>query len=161
MHAFVISKLDTNNSLLAGYPDCLTKKLQSVQNAAAKLIYRRNRSDRAEPPLKDLHWLPVNYRIEFKVLLLVYKCLKTKRKEPEYLKELLKEYTTSHSQILRSTNADFLVEPRTRLTTFGDRAFSVIAPKLWNSLPSETKNASSVHSFKKSLKTYFFRLAYD
>ncbi len=90
-HAFVVTKLDMNDSLLGGSPDCLIRKLQSVQNAAAKLIYRRYCWDKSEPPLKELHWLPVSYRIKFKILLLVYKSLNNRG--PMYLKELLIPYT--------------------------------------------------------------------
>ena len=112
-----------------------------------------NRWDRVEAPLQELHWLPVKYRIDFKILLLVYKSLNDKG--PEYLKELLVPYAPSRS--LRSTSSNNLVEPRTRLKTYGDRAFSVVGPKLWNKLPSSIKAASSVNSFKKALKTHMLK----
>ena len=156
IQAFVISKIDMNNGLLAGSPDCITKKLQSVQNAATKLVQGINRWDRVEPPLRELHWLPVQYRVKFKILLLVYKSLINKG--PAYLKELLIPCVPSRS--LRSTNSNCLVVPRTRLKTYGDRAFRVIGPKLWNQLPNHIKNSSSVSAFKRSLKTYFFKTAF-
>ena len=145
-----------NNSLFIGSPACLTNKLQSVQNAAAKLVSGMNRWDQVEPPLEDLHWLPIKHRIEFKVLLLVYKSLHNKG--PEYLKELLVPYAPP--RCLRSASSNKLVEPRTKLKTYGDRAFSVAGPKLWNRLPSSIKDSSSVDSFKRALKTHMFKLAF-
>ena len=156
IQAFVISKIDMNNCLLAGSSACLTRKLQSVQNAAAKLIHGIGRWERIEPPLKDLHWLPVSYRIKFKVLLLVYKSLNDKG--PLYLKELLVPYNPSRN--LRSASALKLSVPKSRLKTCGDKAFCVIGPKLWNSLPCSIKSSPSVASFKKSLKTHFFKQAF-
>ena len=145
-----------NNSMLIGSPAVLTKKLQSVQNAAAKLVCGLNRWDHVEPPLQDLHWLPVRFRIQFKVLLLVYKSLNGKG--PAYLKELLIPYNPSCA--LRSASSNNLVEPRTHMKSYGDRAFCVMGPRLWNSLPSDVKDSVSVESFKRALKTHFFRLAF-
>ena len=156
IHAFVISILDNNNSLLIGNPDCAIKKLQSVQNAAAKLVFGRNRYDRSDAPLEQLHWLPVSYRIKFKILLLVYKCLHGKG--PLNLSELLCPYVPS--RCLRSTSTNILVELRTRTKTFGDRAFCVAGPRLWNSLPSYVKDSKSVEVFKKNLKTHYFKIAF-
>jgi hypothetical protein len=155
--AFVISKLDQNNGLLIGSPKSLTSKLQSVQNAASKLIRNMSRYDRLEPPLEELHWLPVESRIQFKVLLLCYKSLNDKG--PAYLKELLTPYQPS--RVLRSTASNLLVVPKTRMKTYGDRAFSVAGPKLWNSLPCSIKNCTSVSAFKKALKTHLFRAEID
>ena len=54
-----------------------------------------------------------------------------------------------------------LVVHRTNMKTYGDRAFSIAGPKLWNQLPLSIRELSSIDSFKKSLKTYLFRLAYS
>jgi len=156
IHAFVVSKLDQNNSLLVGAPKYLLSKLQSVQNAAAKFVHGINRFDCVEPPLEELHWLPVEQRIQFKILLLCYKCLNGHG--PAYLRELLIPYNPSRA--LRSSSAKLLVEPRTSSKTYGDRAFSVAGPRLWNGLPSSVKESASIDSFKKSLKTHLFRIAY-
>ena len=75
MHAYVISKLDANNALLAGTTTELKSQLQRVQNAAAKLITKNKKHDHVNPLLHDLHWLPIEDRIIFKVLLLAYKSL--------------------------------------------------------------------------------------
>ena len=83
IRAFVGSKLDYCNVLLYNISDGLLKKLQRVQNAAARLIFDARKNDQATPLLKDLHWLPVRRRIDYKHCSLVYKCLHDAA--PEYL----------------------------------------------------------------------------
>ena len=75
VHAYVTSRLDYCNSLLYGLPKELSKKLQSVTNTAARLVTRTRKFDHITPVLQDLHWLPIESRSKFKILLLVYKCL--------------------------------------------------------------------------------------
>ena len=75
IHAFVTSKLDHCNSLLYNVPRKVIKKLQSVQNAAARLITRSRKCDHITPILFDFQWLPVSKRINFKILLLTSKAL--------------------------------------------------------------------------------------
>ena len=75
VHAFVTAKLDSCNSLLYGLPQHLISRLQSIQNKAARVVTRTGKFDHITPVLKQLHWLPVRYRIVFKILLLVYKAL--------------------------------------------------------------------------------------
>ena len=75
VHAYVTSRLDYCNSLLYGLPKELSKKLQSVMNTAARLVTRTRKFDHITPVLQDLHWLPIESRSKFKILLLVYKCL--------------------------------------------------------------------------------------
>ena len=157
IQAFVVSKLDQNNALLIGSPKQLTSKLQSIQNAAAKLICGIKRYDHVKAPLQKLHWLPVEFRIKFKILLLCYKCMYDNG--PAYLKELLIPYVPSRS--LRSSSTNQLTIPKTALKRYGDRAFSVAGPVLWNSLLVTVKDCQSVASFKRNLKTYFFKIAYD
>ena len=100
--------------------------------------------------LIKLHWLPIKFRIQFKVLLLVYKALNGLA--PKYIKELLVPYKPRRH--LRSEAKGLLDDPRTRLK-FGDRAFSIRAPRLWNALPQHLKDYTSCQAFKKCLKTPF------
>ncbi len=91
------------------------------------------------PVLASLHWLPVRFRIEFKILLIVLKILHGLA--PAYLSELLHVHTPVRA--LRSSNQVLLDVTRARLKNKGDRAFSVVAPNLWNSLPVHIRTAQS------------------
>ena len=158
IHAFITSKLDYCNSLLYGLPTIHVNKLQRVQNAAARLVTNTCYICHITPILKDLHWLPVNYRIEFKIVLLTFKCLYGLA--PQYLVDLIAVAAQSRYN-LRSRNATLLVPANAQcLPTLGDRAFQSAAPKLWNSLPAEIRNGQSLTSFKRALKTYFFKIAF-
>ena len=126
------------------------KKLQSVQNTAARIITRARKFDHIASVLSDLHWLPVGYRFVFKILLLVFKSLNNL--SPSYLAERLSYQ--SHSTNLRSSSTQLLEQPQSFTKTYGDRAFSVCAPKLRNSLPLDLGKSPSLTSFKKGLKTY-------
>ena len=75
VHAFITSRVDYCNGLFTGLPDVLLRKLQSVLNASARLISGTRKHDHITHVLKELHWLPVQQRIKFKLLLTVYKCL--------------------------------------------------------------------------------------
>ena len=155
IHAFVTSRLDQNNSLLVGLPMCAIIKLKRVQHAAARLLLGAKKGDHASPLLKKLHWLPIEQRITFKILLLVYKSVNAQG--PQYLRELLVPYTPGRS--LRSSSASLLHQPKSR-SGYGDRSFSVAAPKLWNTLPNKIRESPSVNTFKSALKTYLFKHTY-
>ena len=125
----VTSKLDTLNALLYGLPDTLIKRLQLIQNHAAKLLTRKKTYDHVTPHLIGLHWLPVETRIRYKILLLAYKCLHGQA--PKYLSGLLQvNVPPEDAAETRSSSELRLVEKRSRLKWYGDRAFSVVAPRL-------------------------------
>lgn len=157
IHALISSRLDYGNSLLSGISKFLISRLQSVQNAAARVIFRQSKYDHVTPLLVELHWLPVHSRIQFKILLLVYKALHGLA--PVYLRDLLQEYVPSRS--LRSSDDCLLRIPRSRLVSCGDRSFSCVAPRLWNNLPIELRTSNSLSSFKSALKTFLFRSAFS
>ena len=148
----VISRLDNCNALLMGSTAKNIQLLQKVQNMAARTILNLRKSDHITNALRTLHWLPVEYIIIFKVLLLTWKC--RNGMAPAYLQELLSIKDTP--RVTRSTEARELCVPRTNLATFGDRAFSSVAPKLWNALPISLRDTDSLNVFKRSLKTYLF-----
>ena len=154
VNALVISHLDYCNSLLYGRPSNELLKLQRIQNTAARLIVGARRFDHITPILRDLHWLPIPTRLEFKILLLTYKCLRNQG--PSYLCELLK--LRNPSRTLRSSMQSLLQNSyRPNTHYYGERAFAFAAPKLWNSIPEHIKSASSLSTFKTALKTYLFR----
>ena len=156
VHAFVTSRIDLYNCLLYKCPQTMKNKLQRVLNCSAKLIFHGKKFDSATPLLKKLHWLPVEQRIEFKILLITYKCLNGIG--PGYLSDLLEPYTPN--RLLRSSGSSLLQIPRTKLKNYGDRAFAKAAPELWNNLPIDIRSCKSVNCFKKKLKTHLFKKAY-
>ena len=154
--AYVVSKLDQNNCLLFGLPTTLLNKLQRIQNAAARLICGARKYDEASPLLFKLHWLPILFRVEFKVLLMTYKALHGEG--PSYIVDLLIPYEPIPS--LRSSDQNLLVEPRV-FSRYGDRAFGNCAPRLWNRLPSHVRDSKTTSAFKSSLKTLLFKKAFS
>ena len=155
--AYVISRIDQNNSLLIGLPKATVFKLQMIQNACAKIIFRAKKFDHVTPLLKELHWLPVEQRITFKILLLVYKCLHGKA--PAYLRELLEEYVPSRS--LRSASKGLLRIPERHYTSTKRRDFAHRGPVEWNKLPKVIRDSDSINIFKRRLKTYLFRIVFS
>jgi hypothetical protein len=148
--------MDYCNSLLVGLPKSLTNRIQRVQNTAARIIARTPKHHHITPILAELHWLPISARIEYKILLYVYKVLAGTA--PVYLKELVEQRVPARS--LRSSNSSQLVVPRTRTKSYGERAFRSAAARLWNSLPPHMRNITTVSSFKRTLKTHLFTIHY-
>ena len=155
--SLVTSRLDYCNGLLCGITDELLCRLQKVHNNAARVVSGSKKYDHITPVLKDLHWLPIRKRIEFKILLLTFKCMQGCA--PLYLRELLVEQ--ANTRTLRSNTKNLLQIPLTNLKKFGDRAFCAYAPRLWNELPDNIKAADSVQNFKKQLKTLLFRKEFN
>ena len=153
IHAYVTSRLDQNNSLLIGLPKNHIKCLQNVQNASAKLIMGGKKHDHVTPILRDLHWLPIESRIIFKILLLTFKVLNGKG--PVYLKDILRYYKPTRN--LRSASSGALCVPKTHYVETSKRAFYARAPTEWNNLPKHIRDSDSVTSFKSRLKTYLFK----
>ena len=153
VHAFVSSKLDFCNSLLYGLPDVHIAKFQRVQNAAARLLVGLPRFCHITPVLCDLHWLPIRYRINFKILLLTFKCLHGLA--PKYLSDLLTVSKPSRYN-LRNHMGTLLTPASVKFkVTLGNRAFKSSAPKLWNSLPLSIRNIQSLNTFKAQTEKKF------
>ena len=152
VHAFVMCHLDICNSLLYGLPDTQLKKLQVIQNSAARMVTRTKRHESISSVLRFLHWLPIKLRITFKILLLMYLCLHNMA--PSYLSELLKKYVPARD--LGSSQKDLYVVPLIKTNCYGKRSFEHAAPELWNDIPDNVRNANTVGRFKYLLKTYLF-----
>ena len=152
------SRIDCCNSLLFGLPSFQISKIQRVQNAAASVIFLKSKYCLITPLLKELHWLPVTYRIQYKVILITFKALHDMA--PSYISNLVHvRQNTKHSH--RSNNAILLTPPlKKSVATTGDKSFTVAAPILWNSLPSEIRNVHKLDKFKQRLKAYFYCLAF-
>ena len=156
IHALITSRLDFCNSLFAGLPSSAIKRLQAVQNAAARLLTGTRKFDHISPILHELHWLPVQQRVQYKILLLTFKALHNQ--SPNYISSLI---SVRHLRPgLRSAGLCLQI-PNTRLKTYGDRTFSSVAPRLWNSLPTHLRNCDKLDTFKSQLKTYLFQRISD
>ena len=157
VNTLVTSRIDYTNSILYGSTDYDLNKLQRLQNTAARLIKGAKKNDHIMPVLEELHWLPIRYRIQFKILLLVYKCLHVLA--PQYHTELIK--LRCPPRTVRSSNRLVLEKPIINMVSYGQRTFSYAGPELWNTLPEHMKNSKSVNDllfFKINLKTYFFHM---
>ena len=155
VNSLVISRLDYCNSVLYGIPKYQRDKLQGIQNIAARMISGTRSTDHITPILKNLHWLPVA-RINFKILLITYKILNGQ--STSYLEPIIQEY---HSlRTLRSSTRSLLCITSIKSKSYGGRAFSATAPKLWNSIPEYIKRAETVETFKTRLKTFLFQKHY-
>ena len=147
-----MSHLDYANIILFGATDKVISRLQRVQNWAAKVILTKTKYDSNFETRKTLHWLPIWERIEFKLLVMVYNCLKGDA--PVYLKKLLK-INVGYGN-LRSNASMKLTISYVKNKTFAYKAFSVAGPRLWNSLPHNIRYINDLSKFKKSLKTHLF-----
>ncbi len=157
IHAFITSRLDYCNSLFLGLPKSSLNRLQLVQNEAARLLTGTRKREHITPVLASLHWLPVKFRVDLKILPFVFKALHGYA--PQYICNLLIPHSTSRS--LQSSSQFLLSVPRSHFKTKGDRAFAVAAPRLWNSIPLHIRSSPSISLFKSALKTHFYSVSFN
>ena len=124
--------------------------LQSVQNAAARLVTGARRCDHITPTLRQLHWLPVRQRVLFKIAVLVFQCLAGQASS--YLADDCQLVSDARPRLLRSSDSLTCAVRRT-LNTYDDRCFVAAGPRVCNSL----RQCDSLRQFRRRLKTYFFR----
>ena len=155
----ITSRLDYCNATFAGVADVTNRGIQKIQNNAARLILKKSKRGHVTPLLKELHWLPVKYRIQYKLATLAFR---------HFDGTLLPYLSSAHNNFMyyqpsrsfRSSTERLLKIPKTNLKTFGERSFGYIAPTVWNSLPADLRASPSLPTFKVNLKTHFFCQAF-
>jgi len=153
--ALVNSRLDYANSVLYNTSSVNMLKLQRVQNSLARVVTYTKRVEHIHPVLHQLHWLPINYRINYKVATLAYKVRSTG--SPAYLLPSVSDYVPTRN--LRSSSQYLLNVPVVR-TQIARRAFSHAAPSVWNNLPVDIRRSESFGRFRTQIRTLYFRLAF-
>ena len=162
-NALVSNRLDNYNSLFRNLSKFNLRKLQCIQNSAARIVSNTSRYTSITPVLKKLHWLPVEQCTVFKTATLVHKFLHTglPRYFAPYLSSYSRSYSTRHSQ----SGGNFLVIPKLypsvhkSVKQFGN-SFAFDAPTVWNALPDVIRASPSLASFRNQLKTYLYTKAY-
>ena len=160
-HSLIFSRVDYCNAVLIGLPNYILKTVQSVLNRAARLVCGIPPMTPTTSYLMELHWLPVKARIEFKLCLITFKVLKFG--EPRYLADLVM-FSPSHPGVAVRHDSDNLrlVEPRAfQQSSFYERSFAYMAPRLYNRLPLAMRQLNSIECFKRQLKTFLFSRCYD
>ena len=127
-------------------------------NAAARVIMNFSLRDHVKPALKQLHWLPVEQRITYKLCLFMHHI--HTGQAPQYLSDCVSAVSALSGRYqLRSTGSADYVLPRTR-TRFGERGFSYCRPAAWNTLPSDLHHITDTSTFRKRLKSVLYDRAY-
>ena len=153
VQALITSRLDYCNSLLANIPDKQIRRLKSIQHKSARLITRTTLHEHITPVLKQLHWLPVELRIIYKLMVLVYKSIHGT--SPSYLSKLI-EPKNRDTRLRQPSELDLHCPvPRKEV---GAGAFGVAGPAAWNKLSRSLRESASLSSFKKELKTHLFTM---
>ena len=130
-------------------------RLQKIKNTTARIVTSTYRFTQITPILKPLHWLPILCRINFKICSLIYRVISLG--EPYYLRSLLSNRLNSHS--LRSSSFNPLVVPCFKKVCNSICSFSYAASFLWNHLPNAIRSAPTYMSFRKNLKTEYYKVS--
>lgn len=154
IHAYITSRMDFCNSLLAGSTQKQIKQLQVIQNSCVRLLHPRVES--ITEKLSLLHWLPVKYRVLHKLLTIAHKWIHDST-YPSYVNLLVKNPT----RITRSAECVELVHTyKPKLKTVGDKSIYIQVMREWNRLPTALKKEGNHMKFRRALKTHLFKLAF-
>ena len=162
VHSLILSILDYGNASYGGLTANQLNTLQKVQNAAVRYIYGlygKKRWQHISPYLKKLHFLPVYYRIRYKIATLVFKSLNNI--SPNYISDMISPQTEKTHGLRGNKDAFLLNVPPAPRYNRTNGAFSLAAPQIWNSLPYDIRSASDLTKFKSSLKTHYFLMAFN
>ena len=155
--ALVLARIDYCISVLAGLPVITLEPLKRVMNAAVRLVAGLDVRDHVTPAMRDLHWLPVTFRVQCKLCLMVHSSVNGR--SPEYNTDVLVSMSSLQGRAtLRSSPSVSFDVPRTR-TGFGERAFSVAGPAAWNKLSSNLRLITDNCKSKRALNAHFFCIA--
>jgi len=162
VHSNILSMIDYCNSVYGGLTEKNLFKLQKIQNNAVRFIYGlygKKRRASITPLLKKLHFLPVKYRIQFKVAMLVFKCVNNLA--PEYLTAFISLREVKRRSSRLDDDFYLLKTPTPPRFTRTQAAFSYYGPSIWNGLPYQLRCLTDIIEFKKHLKTYYFNVAFE
>ena len=154
--------IDYCNSVYGGLTEKNLFKLQKIQNNAVRFIfglYGKKRRTSITPLLKKLHFLPVKYRIQFKVAMLVFKCVNNLA--PEYLTASISLREVKRRSSRLDDDFYLLKTPTPPRFTRTHAAFSYYGPTIWNGLPFKLRCLTDIIEFKKHLKTHYFNVAFE
>ena len=132
--------------------------MQRVMNATVRLVAGLHMRDHVTTAMRSLHWLPIKFRIRYKLCILMHATVNNR--SPEYINKLLVLVSTlpGRERLHSSTSGAFVV-PVTK-TPFGRRAFSVAGPAVWNELPTKLRCTTDIDHFKRALKAHLLNAAY-
>ena len=150
-----ISHLDYGYELLYGLFQKSMNWYQLVKNICAKLILNRSKYSSPTDELHTLHWLPIQERIQFKILTLTYKCLENKALK--YITNLIIVKKPGRENLQSDYSGNLLEIPHIGRQKVASRSFSCAAPTLWNSLPNSICQAPLLDKFKSPKKTHLFK----
>ena len=159
IQACIFSRLDYCNGILNKCGMVRLQRLQRIQNSCARLIKRLPRHSDTSLVRKDLHWLPIKFRISYKICCFAHKRIYGVL--PDYLMTLLSIRTPPADSVrLRSYCAPTLIQPVAK-STISSSGFKFSAPFHWNALPASIRSLDNYNTFRKQLKTHFFTLAFN
>ena len=156
IQALVISKLDYCNSLLLRSADYQLNKIQQIQNMAYRIVCNLQKFDHVTSSMQDLHWLKIPYWIQFKIACIIFKCINGQALK--YLTDLLP--SKQKTQQLHSSTSNIYPSILHRPSLAYNASFPAAGPRLWNSLPKNTRQQPISRYVQIKLKKHLFKICY-